>query len=180
MPAEILTSLPTCITAGDTVRMLLSYEDYPASEWELSVSIKSVNGVFTKEAVAVLDSFSVVITSGESGAITPGSQSIAAIVSEIIGGDTVAVERENLLVHPNPASGAKGPRRIAYEAALANLDALAAKKTSSVSFNNQSFTIHNIRQLDMMVQRMKTEAMDEDRERGLSVKGGLVRIQSYL
>lgn len=177
MPVETQTSPPVHFYSGETVRFTVSESDHPASAWSLSFALRSVASSLAVAGVADGDDFTVTLTAVQTAALKPGVYSAAAIFTETASSEVDTTRYPLISVGPNIADSTKGPRRTAYEAALAQMDALVAGIYSSVSFNGQSFTLKNATEGWASLDRLHLLAMAEDVERGLAPRGGLVRIQ---
>lgn len=178
MPVETTTGVPSSFTAGDTVRFSLGYSDYPAPDWTLGFTIRSAaNGPLTVPATADGTDHAIALTHAQTLALLPGWYVWAAIATETATGDVATAEQGTLQVKANPATGATGPRRLAYIAARTALESLAAKQYSSVSVEGESYSLANIGELTKLVSYLESLALAEDAELGLPVGGGLKRIR---
>lgn len=105
MPAEIPTSEPTCLTAGDTWAWTNSLGDYPASDgWELSYALRGPMDLdidWGSEVSADGDDFAVEVAAASTGTLAAGRYSLYGFVTK--SGARHTVYRETLLVLADPA-----------------------------------------------------------------------------
>lgn len=176
-------------TAGDTVRFSLSLSGFPASLNTLAFTIRSGTSLLTVNGTPNGDAFDVVFTAEQTVLLKPGEYAATGLLTNIATGDKATVRFAGALgfyfsgyhpsgfhVLPNLTNATVGPRRAAYNAALAARDGLMAKKYASTSVDNQTYTLQNLDSFQKMIQILAVEAMDEDRQLGISSAGGLVRI----
>src|SRR5688572_2092045 len=154
MPVETTSGVPSRFTASDTVRFSVENTEYPATSWTLLFAMRGRGGNLSQAGVADGDAFTVTLTSAATAAIAPGQYSASLIYTETATTEKVTVPAGTVTVDPNMALTTTGPRRAAYEAALAQLEALAAKQFASVSVEGESYNLQSIGQLTELVDRL--------------------------
>lgn len=163
-------------TAGDTVRFSVSLTDYPASEYTMDFTIRNGANILTVPGSADGDNFDVVFTAVQTAGLLPGLYTAGAVFTETATGDETAVYFRGFQVRPSLTNTTVGPRRTAYNAALAKRDGLLAKSYASTTVDGQTFTMHNLDSFQRMLDRMAMEAADEDRLYGVGTGGGRISI----
>lgn len=163
-------------TAGDTVRFSLSVADHPASTHTLALTIRNGTSVLTVVGTADGDEFDIVFSAAQTAALRPGQYAVAGVFTETATGDKTTVQFLPFRVLPDLANVTVGPRRAAYNAALAMRDSLISKQIASTTIGDQTFTFHNLDSLQKLLHQMAVEAMEEDRALGIGTGGGLQRI----
>lgn len=161
MPVETLSTFPDYFIAGDTVRVTLSDGDYPSSDWTLTVYFR---GAVLKNYAAEEgdnNAFDLVITASQTAELTPGSYQVTFAYqsdderkTEVFG---------NVEVLPNPtAATVKSIARQTLEAARAAMLVLVSGPNQTVSFNGQSFTRMNMKDLQDIIDRLQGVVDAED------------------
>ncbi len=75
-------TIPTTITAGNSLTRLINFDDYPASDgWLLSLVLLNAAGKITIDAVASGDSHSLQIPALTTAAYTPGEYRYVVLAS---------------------------------------------------------------------------------------------------
>jgi len=101
--AEILSTVPTVIRAGDTVKWKKSFPDYPSSEWALQYAIYNQTNYYTVNAIAEEDgSFLITISATESAAFDAGEYHYIARVSK--NNEVYTVESGTIKILPDVTS----------------------------------------------------------------------------
>ena len=122
------------------------------------------------------DGFLVELTATETSALKPGLYSASFIFRETDSGEIASESAGVVTVTANLTDTTTGPRRAAYEAARAALDAMPGRKFVSFNLRGESVTYQSVAELQALVDRLHIDALAEDRERGLPAAGGAVRI----
>jgi len=99
--AEILSTVPTVIRAGDTVKWKKSFPDYPSSEWQLGYVIYNASNRYEVSATAQADgSFLIEISATSSSGFASGEYSWIARVTK--GTETYTIDAGTIEILPNP------------------------------------------------------------------------------
>lgn len=176
MPVETLTGFPSQFVAGTTVRFLVSFDNYLASAWSLSVSLLGA-GAFSAAGDASGDAFLVTFTAAQTATLTPGQYRWAARVTETASGDVAIADDGFVTVTADLSNTATGPWRMRFNAAATAFAGLSAGKYSSIEVEGQSFTMRDASQQIDMLNYLEDKAIAEDKALGRSANGTLKRIQ---
>lgn len=103
---ETLPSIPSSFIAGDSLRWLLSYPDYPAADWTLSVFLVKDGEQIIIPSSADGDSHLILVPAAITADYSPGSYRYHASVSD--GTDRVTVETGAIAVLPDFAEQTTG------------------------------------------------------------------------
>ena len=180
MAVLTLSGIPKSFRAGDTVRFRQSDSHYPSSAWTMKISMRGPS-VLTVAAIADTDpdyedGYLVTITAAQTRSLLPGRYVAAFSYAEIATGEIESSWEYSFSVLPNLGDTTTGPKRAAYEAALAQMQVIAAGGIASFSINGQNIQYSSISELQKYLDRLHVEALAEDRARGISQGGGMVKI----
>lgn len=105
--ADIPSSVPAAVTAGDTLSWRITLGDYPASAgWSLAYRLINASGHYDITATASGDDFVVSVPASTSAGYAPGEYAWQAYVSR--GTERYTVDSGVLTVRPNLAAQAGG------------------------------------------------------------------------
>lgn len=162
MAVAALTEFPFTIVAGNTLRVILSEPDYPSSGWTLSVVF---NGDTVKQFTAdsiTGNQYELVIAASVTAQLAPGSYRVTFVYTDG-DGEVASVDFGMVQVLNNPtALAAKSIARQTLEAMQAALLKIGADSEISVSFNGQSYTQKNLKDLQDAIDRQKVIVARED------------------
>lgn len=121
-------SEPRSFIAGDSVSWTRTVPDYPASDgWELSYRMVSVGQSHTISTTGNGAEFTVSLTGSDTASWASGEYELVAMVSR--GADRYTLDRQRVIVKPNPASDSYDPRSF-EEKLLAELEKLLQGKAT--------------------------------------------------
>lgn len=165
MAVATLTKFPLSIIAGDTLRATISDSRYPSTLWTLSVQFESPTTVLPFAATTGTGiSFNLVIAKTATAVIPPGEYNVRYIFTETSSSERqtgdcfqqVQVYQDPTVVFP------KTQARQALEAMQAAYLKLSSGANSSVNFNGQSFTRHNMKEFNDQIEMQKAVVDAED------------------
>ena len=138
MTAEIPTTEPTEVTAGDTVQWgIQNLPDYPAGDdWVLSYIFRNSQGGFSIEADADGDNYSIDVSAEDTAAWEAGDYSFQAYVTK--DGERKTVRSGVMTVKQNFATADTHDGR---SHAKRTLDAIEATIEGRASVDQESYTI---------------------------------------
>lgn len=172
MAVSTQSGVPARITAGDTVVFTDTVSGHAASAWNLDFVIyRDGINLATIRATASGDDFLVTITETISSALTPGRASFTRLLTEISSDQREAGLGGAIFIAPDPTAS-MAPTAAQTQLAAANAAITELKGNASVSFNGQSFTKYNLKDLLDARDRLQIIVNDELRALGLSQKGG--------
>lgn len=176
MPLVFQSPTPGQFTAGDTVRFVLSELGYSPPTHSAILVLRKSDQLITKATTGSAGEFTGTLEDTETSLLPPGTYAVGAIFTETATGAKRSLLLQPIVVKPSLTNTDKGPRRAAYEQAQAALDKLVKNQFSTASFNGQTFSKMNAGELQGIVDRLRIDALHEDRELGIGTAGGLVRI----
>lgn len=146
MAVETQRGLPSVIQSGDTVNFAWSNTNYPTSAWSATVYLsRNGSAVLNDVATEVGEDYNGTFSAAETAALVPGQYSALVRYTEASSSQVETGERWQILVTPNFAANQTASQAQQMLAALdATILALSASGNSSVSFNGQSFTRHDM------------------------------------
>lgn len=103
MAADIPTTEPAALRAGDTWKWTKTLADYPASAWTLTYRFKNAAGGFEFTAVASGDDYAVTVAAATTAGYAAGTYHWQAQV--VAGAEKFTVDTGVLVVDPNLFSG---------------------------------------------------------------------------
>lgn len=163
MPAPNQTCFPSAFTAGETVRLQLTFGDYPASRgWSAALKLnKAGETVVSVAGSATGDGFLFVITAAVSALMAAGQWTWAARVTD--GTDVKTAQAGDFTLLPDySATIAKSTTQLQLEAANTAFSTLIADPLASVSFNGQSFAYSNRMELFDIIERLQAKVNQEN------------------
>ncbi len=160
----MLQEIPTTLRAGDTWKWKSAFADYPASEgWALSTAFRG-EVVLDVAAVADGDAWISTATATATAGVAAGRYTWVSRVTK--DGEVYTVGSGVIEILPNLAAQSAGydgrtdaEKQLA--AAEASLTALLSKKSSSVSFGDQSYTIQDIEKLKRVRDELRQQVTNE-------------------
>lgn len=164
MAIPTLTGLPDSFESGDTILFSESFGEYPAGTWQATIYF-SVNGAAPTSVAATADGTNHLFTlsAAFTAALTAGINNFAIRVTS--SGENATPKSGEVYVLPNLAA-AQTQSTAALQLAAANtaFSSLLSGTNSSVSFNGQSFTKKDQKQLWEIIQRLKAVVQAEKNE----------------
>lgn len=163
MAVAALTCFPSSIVAGNTLRVSLSGGDYPSSDWALLVVFNgAVVKRFAADSVAD-DAYELVITASETAKLIAGTYTLTFIYTNNDDNERASVSPGSVQVLSDPTSASpKSAARIALEALELALPIVASGTEQTVSFNGQSVTFRNIREIQDAIAMQKSVIAREE------------------
>lgn len=178
-------SLPSVITAGDTIIFSVGPDArYPNTGWTLKF-ILSRDGQLLKswDAASATDGLGFVVTlpASDTAQIVPGRANPAFVFTETDSSQRETISwSDTITILPDPTQILPdSDNRKALKAANAAIAQIAAAPYSSVSFNGQSYSIQNLKDLLALRDRLAVVVAAEFAELGIGpVRGGFRIIQT--
>lgn len=180
---ENLPSIPASFVAGDSLRWLISYPDYPASAWTLSIVLVKDGTQVVIPSTADGDLHQVAVLPATTAAYSIGRYNFHASVSD--GTDRVTVETGVIEVLPNFATQSTGyDARTWMDKAIEALEASIAGRASKTQLEQTIGGVQikhlppgdQLRLLDnIRARRRQQEAAD--RRRAGKGSGSIIRVR---
>jgi hypothetical protein len=175
MAVEALSAFPASVVAGDTLRLDLSDGDYPSGTWSLSVVLRGADVIKTFGADSVSgNAYELVIAASDMAKLPPGPYSVTYVYTDGDERASVPMGTTQVTVDPTQAAPKSIARRtlVAMEKAL---EELAGGSNASVSFNGQSFSKKNLKELQDAIDRQRLIVAREDNAADLAAGRGRSR-----
>jgi hypothetical protein len=139
MAPTALTSWPNTITAGTTVKLLRSFNDFPANQsWALSVYLAGPSVLGPIAATASGANFSITLTAAQTATLLPGTYVVREIAT--LTGDSYVAEENTVTVEPNIATAVAGDMQLQAEKQLTVVQAAIAGRLTA---DMQAYQIGN-------------------------------------
>lgn len=158
MGVETLTEMPSVIEAGNTVRFVEGFSDFPASEWTAQAVLTNGTNVVTADGVAGGDDFEFTFTP----ALPAGAYVLAIYVAK--DGERTRAKSQPVRVRPNLAVSFTSTNTILLGLLITALTNLTVKKFASVDFNGQTYTRQDIGTLYRIKTQLEAAVIKEKRE----------------
>ena len=164
--ADLSSSIPAELTAGDSASWLRTIPDYPASAgWALAYTLVSASAVFTIAATADGDSFAVSVGASASAAWAAGSYRVQETVTRDDERHTVATT--TLRVLPDLAAASSGvDTRTHAQKVLDSLNAWLESKApvaGAMELNGRKISWYPLPDLLKLRDRYRAEVAAEQR-----------------
>lgn len=172
----ILETLPTMLTAGNTLRFTRAYDDYPAPTWTAALYAENRDGSFTQAAVADGTSHSFTITATASAAFKVGRY---RLVIQVTSGAVVETAESGwLTVTANLSATGKSDSRSWARQALDAVEATILNKATAdqLAFSIRDRSVSRIPLVELMQLRttlraeVRTEEQGENAGLGRNIK----------
>ena len=164
--ADIPSTIPNEVRAGDTLRWTREFTDYPASDgWALAYTLVSSTAVATINASADGDGFDVTVTAAISAAFVPGRYTITEFVTKALERVTLNIKPLRVLANLAGASAGTDVRSHARKMLEAIETWLETKSPTAASFEIAGRKLQNYPLADLLKlrDRYRAEANAEDR-----------------
>jgi hypothetical protein len=156
--ADVPTTEPTSVTAGDTLTWRRSLPDYPASAgWVLSYALANADGLITITATADGDDHLVSVAAATSAGYLPGEYAWQSYVTK--SADRYMVDRGALTILPNLATqGAGFDLRTPTKVALDKIDAWLSRPDTLPFVSEYEIAGRRMKYADVLAMRSKLVA----------------------
>lgn len=168
MPVAALSEFPASIISGDTLRVNITGGDHPATGWTLQVFFSGGTGNKRFDATANGVNFLLTLAAAQTATLTAGQYAVSYIFTETATGERVTdPEKEVVAVFPDPtATVTDSIAKQILDALQASLFIIASDPDVTISFNGQSFTARNPKDLqDAIVRQKQIVAFEENKRR---------------
>lgn len=169
MAVDVVTSFPSNLMAGTTLRVTLGGGTYPATSWTGHMGIVGPGVDLQLEATADGSDHAFVISGSDTGAFPPGEYMYHFLVEETLTGEKQHVKSEPFTVSRNPLS--KVPYVSPDERMLNALREYQAGRmeqdaAETFSIDGQSFTHTSAREISRQIRIYEVKVkLERDRER---------------
>ncbi len=163
------------LVAGDSLSFSFNYSTYPASLYSLQFAL-TLNGSKTleKDATASGDTHTVALVHADTVNAKCGKcQAWLIFTDRSTSAKRYTVDAGVLVVLPNPM-GTLPPSEnaLALAAIKRTISTVVSQPESTASYNGQSYSLHNIKELYEIRDRLQVAVDAELRELGIPSKGG--------
>ena len=182
MSIRVLSCFPPVITAGDTLKLQLSFGDYPATDWTALLKLNQPgNAVVSISGTASDRDFLFTVTSVITEQMVKGQWTWAVRVTETSSNEVTTAQAGDFVVLANYAGTvAKSAAQLQLDAANTAFAKLIASPRQSVSFNGQNFNYANKSELLGIIDRLQAKVDRENAEAaGLRGDGPTRSIRPY-
>jgi hypothetical protein len=150
---------------GNTVRFRESFSDFPSSAWTCALKLNrpGINPISIAGSVDGTG-FAFLIPATTTAAMEPGQYSAAFYVTQTSSGERTTAKTASVTVTPNLGGVIdKSTAAQMLDAVNTAILALASGTNQTVSFNNQSFTKKNLKELMAIRDQLQAEVINEER-----------------
>ena len=162
--ADIPTSEPASLNAGDTLRWSRNLADYPASAgWVLSYTLINAVDKISITGSAAGDSHSILVPAATSAGYTPGSYDWRARVTRA--GEVYTVGQGRITIQPSFGAAtldARSPARRTLDAIEATLEGRASSAVLEYEIGNRRMKYIPNTELLQLRDRYRAEVVRED------------------
>lgn len=145
LTASVPTDIPDELTAGDTWRWTVRFDDYLASDgWTLTYYLRGVGSLdITATADVDGEGYSVTVAAATTASLATGNYEFLARVSNV-GGEVYTVDSGTVEILPNAATASAGTLQSHAEKMVALLRAeIQARLSGTAGTAHESYTIDN-------------------------------------
>lgn len=182
MAVPTITQMPAVIESGDTLRVKLSFGDYPATTYTAALKFNIPGSAPTSvTGTASGTEFVFTLSAAASGAMAAGLYDYAVRVTEIATNETATAQTGTIQVLPNLAGTVtKTPAEQALAAAELKLVELMSLTISESDFNGQRAKMVEREETLKIIERLKSKvAAERDAQAGLRGQGKCRSIRPY-
>ena len=162
------------LTVGDSLEFTIRRPQYPATLWTCQFVLSIIGSkMASKDAVAVVDDFLFSLTSEDTNKYKTGKCQAWVVFTLISDPNQRFTESLGILyVLPNPlAALPPSETKQQLDLVLKAIRTVMSAPAASVSFNGQSYSLHNLGDLFEMRDRLQVAYANELAELGIPVRG---------
>lgn len=178
MPITPQTSVPLSFTAGDTVSFLVEDTAHPASTWTCAFAMTR-DGVSLARVDAEASGSGFVVTFGAGSNIPPGPAWGMLQFTEIATGQRESVPTGTIRVLADPGADVpKTQNMLLLDQCNAAMLKLLTSGNHKVEFQGQMFERHQLKDLQMIRDRLQAAVQNDLRGMGIGQPGGAKILQN--